>query len=339
MHLDAATELRGGQQQLLLLTSHWGGRSPLLAVVPEQAPVRPLLERAGVPVAALPGRPGLGGRAWIRALRAIAADFGATAIAAHDRKAAVLARGTRLPWVAHRRVDFAPSPWGYARYREARGVVAVSEAVARVMRQGGVQRVVVVHDGVQPLPLAPSDREGARRELGLAPEVPLVLAAGALVEHKAHQVLLRALPHLPEVHVAIAGTGPLEGPLRALASALGVARRVHLLGWRSDLSRWFASVDAFVHPSREEGLGQVVIEAAMAGAPLVSSQAGGLGELGLGRPFAPGDARGLARALAQALSDPSARASVLARRDQLVARFGVGRLIEETERAYRDFGC
>jgi glycosyltransferase involved in cell wall biosynthesis len=329
VHVDASTDDRGGQRQLRLLAARWPGQA--LVVVRDGAPSVGPLREAGAQVETVPFWRGALGTS---ALRRVLHRLGATALATHDRHASVHAHRLGLPWVAHRRVDFAPSAWGARRYRQARGVIAVSEAVARVMRGAGAARVVVVRDGVEPPDAAP-DREGVRRELGLGPEVPLVLAAGALVEHKAHHVLVSAMEHLPGVHLALAGAGPLEGRLRAQAGALGLSRRVHLLGWRQDLPRWLASADTFAHCSVEEGLGQVVLEAALVGLPMVISQAGGLRELPLGLPFAPGDAAGLARALERALRGASAP---LPPREVLLARFGADRMVQETLAAYEHFG-
>lgn len=327
--MDASTDERGGQRQLQLLAAGWP--EPALVVVRDGAPVLGPLREVGVAVETAPFFRGTLGTS---SLLKLARKFGATALAAHDRHASVHAHRLGMPWVAHRRVDFAPSAWGARRYRQARGVIAVSEAVARVMRGVGVERLAVVHDGVE-LPESTPDREGVRRELRLPPEAPLVLAAGALVPHKAHHVLVSAMVHLPGVHLALAGRGPLEGKLRAQAGALGVAPRVHLLGWREDLPRWLASADVFAHCSAEEGLGQVVLEAALVGLPLVISQAGGLRELPLGLPFAPGDALGLARALERSLRGAAHPSPP---REALLARFGAARMVQETLAAYQQFG-
>lgn len=326
LHVDAGREWRGGQSQLLALVARTGGT----VVVRPDAPLRPALEAAGVETVPVPFR----GRWWSGGLARVIHRFGPDLVAAHDGHAAALVSRCAVPLVVHRRVDFVPSVFGSRRFRRAAGVVAVSAAVAGVMRRVGVERVVVVHDGVDPGPIdrAPVDRVGVRAELGLPPDAPLVCAVGALVDHKAHHLLVRALVHLPDVAAVVLGEGPLRPSLEALARSLGV--RVHWVGHRTDVGRWLKSVDGFVHPSIEEGLGQSVIEAAYAGVPLVVSQAGGLPELGVGLPVAPGDVLGLARAIRHALrgngrADPAAR-----------ERFGVDRMVRETLAAYetwRDF--
>jgi glycosyltransferase involved in cell wall biosynthesis len=323
LHVDAGREWRGGQTQLLALVTRIGGP----VVVHPEAPLRPALERAGVETLTAPFR----GRWWGAAeLRAIVRRLRPELVAAHDGHGAALALRCGARVVVHRRVDFAPSWLGARRYRRAAGVVAVSGAVARVMRRAGVERVAVVHDGVDPGPIerAPVDRAGIRAELGLDPTATLVCAVGALVDHKAHHLLVRAMAQLPGAHLVVLGEGPLRARLRDLAGELGV--RLHLIGHRADVGRWLRSCDAFAHPSVEEGLGQAVIEAAFAGIPSVVSTAGGLGELGLGIPVEPGDVDGLARGLRQALGGVAAPD-----RTALVERFGVERMVADTIAAYR----
>ncbi|MEZ4241500.1 MAG: glycosyltransferase [Myxococcota bacterium] len=306
VHVDLARGWRGGQAQLRALVA---AAPPLAVVVARDGPLHRALLGDGVRVVPLPvaGRwtPG-GASALQRALDALAGE-GSAVVAAHDGHAAALCDRVRLraPLVVHRRVDFAPSRAGYARYRRAARVVAVSEAVARVLGRGGVRRVVVVHDGVEPGPVAEAapDRAGVRAALGLGPEAPLVLALGALVPHKGHRVLIEAMPLLPGVAVAVLGEGPLRGPLLARARRRGVADRLHLVGFRGDRARWLRSADAFAHPSLEEGLGQAVIEAHVAGLPVVASRAGGVPELGIGALLPPGDPVALAVALRAALAE------------------------------------
>lgn len=323
LHVDAGREWRGGQTQLLALVSRIGGP----VVVHPEAPLRPALEAAGVETRVVPFR----GRLWGGAgLAAEVRRYGPALVAAHDGHGAALAlRSAGVPVVVHRRVDFVPSARGARRTRAAAGVIAVSAAVAAVMRAAGVERVVVVHDGVDPAPLdaAPADRAGVRAALGLPPDAVLVGAVGALVDHKAHHLLIRALAELPGVHGVVLGEGPLRGSLEALAARLRVP--VHLVGHRADVGRWLKSLDVLVHPSVGEGLGQVVIEAAFAGVPSVVSQAGGLSETGLGIPVAPGDVAGLARAIRRALGGVGP-----IDREALVARFGVDRMVRDTVAAY-----
>lgn len=332
LHVSTARTWRGGETQLLHLVR---GTDDAVAL-PPAAPLREVLPAgSAVPVPFRgPWRGGMGLRA---AIRRLAPDL----VAAHDAHAAAHALAvSAVPVVVHRRVDFRPSLLGRRRYRRAAGVVAVSDAVASVLREAGVARVVVVRDGVDPRPLdaAVADPEGVRAELGLPDGAPLVLAVGALAAHKGHAVLVDALAALPGVHAVVLGEGEERRRLVARARRSGVEGRLHLPGHRADVPRWLASADVVVHPSLEEGLGQAVVEALFAGAAVVATRAGGLPETGPAVLVAPGDADALARALRDALRDPEPlRLHARNARGRLLDAFGVDRLRSETHRAYEAF--
>ncbi|MBC7905617.1 MAG: glycosyltransferase, partial [Rhodospirillaceae bacterium] len=109
--------------------------------------------------------------------------------------------------------------------------------------------------------------------------VPVLLALGRLHENKAFDILIKALPTIPEAYLWLAGEGPLRAELELLASRLGVISRVRFLGWRDDVAGLFAAADIFVCPSRHEPLGNVVIEAWAQGIPVVATASEGPGEL------------------------------------------------------------
>ncbi len=106
----------------------------------------------------------------------------------------------------------------------------------------------------------------------------MLLAAGRLHHNKGFDVL-RALARLPDATLWLAGTGPEQSALHALATGLGVAGRVRFLGWRDDVTTLMASVDVFVCPSRHEGLGSIVLEAWAHGCPIVATASQGPAEL------------------------------------------------------------
>ena len=112
-------------------------------------------------------------------------------------------------------------------------------------------------------------------ELGIRPDVPLLLAIGRLIAQKDHATLLRAFAAVraahPEAVLAILGAGPLEEETRQLVSELRPRRR-SLLPGRLETRDWLERADVFVHTSRWEGFGIVLLEAMLAGLP--SSQRG-----------------------------------------------------------------
>lgn len=126
---------------------------------------------------------------------------------------------------------------------------------------------------------APDLAGAAPAALPVPPGVPVVLAMGRLHPNKGFDLLIRALALLPGVHAVIAGEGPERAALTRLAARLGVVARLHLLGWRGDQAGLLAACDLLACPSRQEVLGNVVIEAFSAGCPVVAASVGGPAEL------------------------------------------------------------
>jgi glycosyltransferase involved in cell wall biosynthesis len=164
---------------------------------------------------------------------------------------------------------------------------------------------------------------GLREQIG-GGERPLVLTPARLDEQKGHPFLLRAAAELPGVDFALAGEGPERATLETLAGEMGIAERVHFLGYRDDIPQLLAACDVFALPSLYEGSSLAVLEAMAAGRPVVSSAIGGTDELiddGMdGLLVAPGDAAGLASALRRLLDDAELRKAFARRARERVER-------------------
>jgi len=149
------------------------------------------------------------------------------------------------------------------------------------------------------------------------------------------------LERVPFTHVVIAGGGDLEEYLRDLASEVGVADRVHVLGPRKDVPALMHAIDVFAMPSIWEGFGLVLLEAMAAGRPIVASRVATIpevvvdGETGLLVPA--GDPVALADALAQLAHDPAlARRLGEAGRERLRQHFSIEKMVGDTELLYRE---
>jgi glycosyltransferase involved in cell wall biosynthesis len=193
-------------------------------------------------------------------------------------------------------------------------VLAVSSDLAANARRAGAPDVRVAPALAPPLPPAVRSREEVRAELGVAEGRPLVVAVGRLHPQKGYDVLLDAVGPWARTDdpplLAIAGDGPLHGELAARIAAERLP--VVLLGRRGDVADLLGAADACVLPSRWEGSPFTAQEALRAGAPLVSTRAGGIPEL-VGEAaelVAVGDVQALADALERVLGDP-ARAAAL----------------------------
>ncbi|ANP46857.1 glycosyltransferase [Candidatus Viadribacter manganicus] len=118
-----------------------------------------------------------------------------------------------------------------------------------------------------------------RVTLNTPADAPLLLGMGRLHTSKAHDVSLRALKHLPDAYLWIAGDGPDEAVLKSEAVDLGVGDRVRFLGWRDDAPALYRTADVCVFPSRFEPLGNVVIQSWAHGLPVIAARSAGPGAL------------------------------------------------------------
>src|SRR5579862_5921254 len=175
--------------------------------------------------------------------------------------------------------------------------IAISRGLARYLEdvEGfDGESFEIVHYGIDP------DGE----PVPYAGAVPRLLCVGRLIPIKGHIVLLRAFAEarrtLPELQLDIAGRGPLEPALRALARELGVADSVRFLGHVSPIQDAIERSAIVVVPSMGEGFGMVALEAMERARPVIAAEIGGLGELvrdgETGLLVAPGDADALAAA-------------------------------------------
>jgi glycosyltransferase involved in cell wall biosynthesis len=162
-------------------------------------------------------------------------------------------------------------------------VTAVSRAVANAHRDAGMVRteaLVVIPNGLDTEAFRRDTRvrEEVRRELRLGDEF-LWLAAGRLERVKDYPTLLQAITGVPQsARLLIAGSGPLEAELHALAERLRIAERVRFLGFVTDIARYMQAADGFVLSSLWEGLPLALLEAASCGLPAVACDVAGVRE-------------------------------------------------------------
>ena len=119
-----------------------------------------------------------------------------------------------------------------------------------------------------------SKRKAVRQELGLEDE--LVLGhVGRFCYAKNHEFLLDVMAEVckqrPDAVLLLIGEGESEAAARRKAEVLGLQRNVRFLGRQSDPAKFYQAMDAFVLPSRYEGLGIVLIEAQAAALPVICS--------------------------------------------------------------------
>ncbi|MGI9489583.1 MAG: glycosyltransferase family 4 protein [Geminicoccaceae bacterium] len=139
--------------------------------------------------------------------------------------------------------------------------------------------VHVMRNGVDLDLFRPIDRETARSHWQCRRRT--LLSVGHLIERKGHDLVIRALEHLPDVDLVVAGDGPKRGQLQQLATKLGVAERVRFTGVvaHQDLPGLYSAADVLVLASSREGWPNVLLEALASGTPVIASRNWGTPEI------------------------------------------------------------
>jgi glycosyltransferase involved in cell wall biosynthesis len=228
--------------------------------------------------------------------------------------------------------------------------VAVSSATkADWVRRARVSpaRVVVIPNGIAPSSFErPSDLAAARRRLGLPTDRRTVIAAvGRLAPQKGYNFLLEAVALLsrdyPELTVALAGEGPSQQELTEQSRMLGIADRVHFLGFQPDVRPVLQAADVFALPSLWEAMPYALLEAMASALPVVGTEVAGVpeviipGETGFLVP--PRDSQGFAAALRPLLDSPSLRERMgKAGRERVASHFSLTDMRRRTLDLYRE---
>lgn len=167
-----------------------------------------------------------------------------------------------------------------------RGVIQTLVASSSRTRSNAVQagidpnRIKVIHNAIMPFDVGGVDRNAVRNKLGLRHDDIFLLAVGRLVYEKGHEFLVEAMSKVAQVNdravAGICGEGPLREQLSRQIEALGLQEKVKLLGLWNDIPELLAAADVFVLPSRWEGLPMALLEAMMAGLPVVATRVEGV---------------------------------------------------------------
>ncbi len=157
-------------------------------------------------------------------------------------------------------------------------------ASAVIANSNGLYELARAFDPTVKIPIIPNGVDVLLFDPG--PRVwspPRLLSVGRVVYQKGIDLGLRALAGLSGLDWEwyIAGDGPQLETLQALAHELGIAERVHFLGWqsRAELAKWYYQSNLFLFPSRHEGMPNAVLEAMAGGLPVIATRIAGNEEL------------------------------------------------------------
>jgi glycosyltransferase involved in cell wall biosynthesis len=372
VHLITRLELGGAQQNTLFCVAHhdralfraalWAGAGGLLdddARSLADADVRLF------PWLVHPIRPHRDALA-LRRLASVLREVRPGLLHTHSSKAGILGRlaaprrlGTRVVHTVHGWSfnDTQPAPvrrlyqvLERLAARRTDRIVCVSErdrqaGLALGIGEPGAYRIV--RSGIDPFEFSPSE-EGRRRvraELGVGPGEILVGSLACLKPQKAPLDFVSAAAAAgsaePRLRFALAGDGELRPAVEEALRATALGTRFHVLGWRRDVRDLLSAFDLFVLTSRFEGLPRAVLQAMVAGVPVVATAVGGTPEVvedgRTGRLVAPGDPEGVARALLGLAADRDLRErTARAARARIDEEFDIRGMVRSLDRLYAE---
>ena len=225
-------------------------------------------------------------------------------------------------------------------------VVAVGHKTAEVYRPHlGNKPVEVIPNGIgSPIVLTAEERSAVRREmLGDASGLWLI-SVGSLSPAKSYGDLIRAFASLhtryPQAVLMLVGSGDQRSALETLAQSLGVAPSVRFAGQRGDVPRLLAASDLFLSSSVVEGMPLVVMEAMMAGLPVVATAVGDLPYMvppECGTIVPPSQPERLAEAASALLADEEKRAAMgIQAQAHALRNFGSAAWVDKLLQLYED---
>lgn len=227
----------------------------------------------------------------------------------------------------------------------AHRVIVVSECDARgAPVLFSHKKIVCIHNGVkEPAFLERTDaRETLSTHAPSLRDFPIWMGMHAeLHTNKGIDTAIEALSLLKRSDVALVvlGSGEEETRLKACAQRLGVSSQVFLCGFVKDASTYLQAYDLYLMPSRKEGLPMALLEAGMAGLPVVASRVGGIPEVVLDNEtglLVPTEApKEIKDGIEKLLSNPSLAGTFgQALRAHVAQHFSEHEMLERTLRQY-----
>jgi len=227
--------------------------------------------------------------------------------------------------------------------RRSTALVSVGQQVRDDLLAAGIgrdeqYRLIPPGLSLPPLP----DKQAARELFGIPHDSFVIAFVGRITQIKRPDRFIEVVRSVSKrsdrAHFLVAGAGDLASLIEQAATKERLP--ITYLGWRSDIENILSASDAMLLTSDNEGTPLSLIQAGMAGVPVVSTNVGSVSEVvenGSTGILCGTDSEGLAKALTDLLSDPTGAAVMGERgREFSEARFGVSRMVQDHSSLYED---
>jgi glycosyltransferase involved in cell wall biosynthesis len=321
----------GAEKQLTLLATHLPKEEfdVHVCALTRSGPYEQVLAEAGIPVHRIGKRLKWDPSSLVRLtrlVRSLKPDIVQTWIFAANCYGRVAARWAGVPTIlaSERCVDEWKSSYHFAidRWlaRWTKKIVVNADAIGRFYASHGLpdEKIVTIKNAIEAYPSDAENPSTGRMRLGLPAGSPVIGFIGRLWPQKRVQDLIWAADILRlsgwKAHYLIVGDGPRRASLERFARDLDIVDQVHFLGERADITEILQGIDLLVLPSAYEGLPNVVLEAMVAGKPVVACRVPGVDEVVLdgqtGLLVPAKTPLELARAIRELLEDPRRRSTM-----------------------------
>lgn len=248
-----------------------------------------------------------------------------------------LVHGT--PYIVTRRIDnpFKKKLLSQIAYSKASAIVGVSNRIKQIARaKFPAQYIVKVNDS--PVCYA-TDSERSERIKKTYADKFLVIQAAKLYKHKGFDVSIEAARLLEDrnldIQICLLGDGPEHAAL--LEQGRGLTN-LSLVGKQTNMGDWFSAADLLIHPAHSEGMGSVILEASLAGLPVIGSNTGGIpdaiAEEKNGLLIPANDPIALAEAIIRMKDDLTLQSSIKLNRATFIEKFDIKHAAKQYQEIY-----
>lgn len=355
LHLSSEASWRGGEQQMayLLHGLKIAGIESHLLCRPHSAFQR-YCQLHHFPYQTLPFKNSLDWRSAMK-LRAYQINNRFDLIHLHSSKShgiAVLAAalGLKGSLILSRRVDFELkdnflSRWKY-NHPQIRKVICVSKAIEQMVKAKvkNPDIVTTIHSGIDLGKFSQEPTGYLRRTYHISSHTKLVGNTSALADQKDYFTFIDVAEELSksknDIHFFLIGSGPLEKELRDYISKKQLNHRITMTGFLDNIEEVLPELDVFLMTSKTEGLGTSILDAFAAHVPVVSTNAGGLGEMvkdeQTGLIADIGDVQKLSTHTLRLLNEPILRQELVSQAHAFVQQFDQRKMVQQTLATYHE---